>query len=494
MKRTSLTLLLAILLSMVGIDAWADGYCGYNVTWTLSGGTLTISGTGEMFDYNNKNISPPWNSSKGSITTIVINEGVTSIGICAFRYCSGLTSVTIGNSVTSIGEAAFSFCSSLTSVTIPNSVTSIGDGAFSYCSALASVSIGNNVTSMGKYVFTNCSNITELNLDCPTIENWFNDSKSQIKTVTLGNGVTSVGGNTFSGCSSLTSITIPNSVTSIGESAFDGTAWLNNQPDGVVYVGKNVYVYKGDMPNNTSIVIEEGTFSITSGAFRYCSGLTSITIPNSVTSIGDKAFLFCSGLTSITIPNSVTSIGDKAFWSCSGLTSVTISNSVTSIGNSVFFGCSGLTSIIIPNSVTSIGNSAFFDCGLSSIIIGSNVASIGYDAFSSWSGWLNFYSYAKSVPKAVGAFFTGSSYYDATLHVPAESIEFYRMNKPWNNFKKIVALTDDDPKPTGLTNINNDIEKGERYYSLDGKRMIQPQRGLNIIRKSDGTTSKVVVK
>ena len=70
----------------------------------------------------------------------------------------------------------------------------------------------------------------------------------------------------------------------------------------------------------------------------------------------------------------------------------------------------------------------------------------------------------------------------------------YNAAEGWNKFINIVALTDDDPKPTGITNINNDIEKGEHYYSLDGKRMVQPQRGLNIIRKSDGTTSKVVVK
>ena len=105
--------------------------------------------------------------------------------------------------------------------------------------------------------------------------------------------VTSIGYQAFYSCSSLTSITIPNSVTSIGGYAFDGTAWYNNQPDGLVYAGKVAYKYKGDMPENTKIILNDGTLGIANGAFGFCSSLTSITIPNSVTSIGGGAFSWC---------------------------------------------------------------------------------------------------------------------------------------------------------------------------------------------------------
>ncbi|MBQ8655791.1 MAG: leucine-rich repeat domain-containing protein, partial [Prevotella sp.] len=141
---------------------------------------------------------------------------------------------------------------------------------------------------------------------------------------------------------------IPNSVRSIDYRAFYGTAWYDNQPDGLVYAGKVAYAYKGTMPENTSIDIEEGTKSITALAFAGCNGLKSITIPLGIASIEQGTFMGCRSLTSISIPNSVTSIDNQAFLWCESLTNITIPNNVMTMGNSVFSNCTSLTSIYVP--------------------------------------------------------------------------------------------------------------------------------------------------
>ena len=283
---------------------------------------------------------------------------MTSIGTSAFRGCSKLTSIVVedGNtkyesrngcnaiietatntiiagcintvipeSVTSIGEAAFWGCRDLTSVSIPNSVTSIGLMAFSHCSSLTSIVVedGNPkydsrngcnaiIETATNTLIAGCSStvipesVTSIGINAFT--------GTSLTSITIPNGVTEIGVGAFLQCESLTSVTIPNSVTSIGNAAFSMTPWYDNQPDGLVYAGKVAYRYKGTMPQNTNIILEEGTLGIAGSAFDGCTGLTSITIPSSVTSIGDFAFE-CDNLISVRvkIPTPL-SIGEGTFW------------------------------------------------------------------------------------------------------------------------------------------------------------------------------------
>ncbi len=240
-----------------------------------------------------------------SLTSVVIPNSVTSIGNQAFLYCGGLTSVEIPNSVTSIGYRAFQNCLGLTSVEIPNSVTSIRVGTFAGCSSLTSVEIPNSVTSIGNEAFWGCSGLTSMEIpnSVTSIGNSAFEYCLGLTSVVIGNGVTSIGDCAFQDCLVLTSVVIGNGATSIGGNAFYGTAWYNNQPDGVVYLDNYLLKYKGTMLSNTSIEIKDGTLLIADDAFEYCRDLTSVVIPNSVTSIGSYAFSDCDNLKSITSLN-----------------------------------------------------------------------------------------------------------------------------------------------------------------------------------------------
>ena len=225
----------------------------------------------------------------------------------------------------------------------------------------------------------------------------------------------------------MTSITIPNNVTSIGENAFTGTAWFESQPEGVVYAGAFLYTYKGMMPANTSIDIKEGTILICDVAFRNCSGLVSITIPNSVTIIGEKAFSGCNNLSSIIIPNSTTHIGEYAFELCQGLTSFVISKTVRTIEQYAFYYCTNLHDV---------------------------------------------YCYTEEIPNIGDRIFYYTDIGNATLHVPATSIEAYRNARQWNSFGNIVALTDSDPLGKqdiviGDANGDNEVNITDITYIID---------------------------
>ena len=382
------------------------------------------------------------------LTSITIPNSVTSIGYGAFSGCSGLTSVTIPNSVTSISEYTFSGCSGLTSVTLPNSVTSIDHGVFSGCSGLTTVIIPNSVTSIGGFAFFNCSSLTSITIpnSVTSIDSQAFNGCSGLTSITIPNSVTTIGEYAFSGCSGLTSITIPDSVTSIGHDAFNGTGWYNRQPDGLIYVGKVAYKYKGEMPANTHITIKDGTSEIVSTAFRNCSGLISVTIPNSVTSIGSSVFSGCSGLASITIPNGVTSIGFGAFSGCSGLTSVTIPNSVTSIGVEAFYGCSGLASITIPNGLTSIGDRAFVNCkGLTTIV--SEI-----EKPFEINSWI----------------FSDDTYNVAELIVPYGTRAAYQATEGWNKFTMITEAPDKDAVAFTIDGIAFEGSKSEKIVVVKG--------------------------
>ena len=403
-----------------------------NLTWTLTAdGTLTISGTGAMKDYNAaENLSPAYMNS--DVKKVVIEDGVTSIGELAFFKCSSLTNITIPDSVTCIEYAAFHGCSSLSSITIPNSVTSIGIYAFVICSSLTSITIPDGVTSIGYGAFSECSSLKTISLSCKSSlkKSDFGDQANLVsytnqhlltKTAAKAATCTESGNKEYWTCKHcgkyfLSDDTNPATATAVelSETVIPALNHKNAITRGAFEPTETEPGYSGDRycpdcdtvfekgytywneGNLTWKLDADGTLTISgTGAMKNYdyndnpspvynnSNVKKVVIEDGVTSIGNSAFNECISLTSITIPDSVTSIGTYAFSGCRSLTSITIPDSVTSIGAYAFQSCSNLTSITIPDSVTSIGASAFNSCsGLTSITIPDSVTSIGNFAFS----------------------------------------------------------------------------------------------------------------
>lgn len=233
-------------------EATIIGKCGDNLQWSLSSdGVLTIDGTGKMFDYNSVppyNISPWYHNT--NITTLIVKEGVTSIGDYAFLGCYKISNISFPNSLTSIGYSAFDPCSGLTEITLPENLIYLG--GYSLTSGnFSSISIPIGITSIEKYTFANCK---------------------KLKSVSLPDTLTSIGEGTFNQCTSLDSFNIPKNVVDIGRYVFWNCTSLKH------------------------IEIPSGIPQINEGTFDNCSSLKSISIPSSVVSIGESAFYGCNSL------------------------------------------------------------------------------------------------------------------------------------------------------------------------------------------------------
>ena len=444
----------------------------YNIT-SETNKTVEVTYKGESYstiiEYSGDIVVPENVSYNDTLYSVV------SIGNHAFYNCGDMTSIAIPNSVTSIGKSAFYKCSSLVSITIPNLVTSIGESAFRHCSGLTSIEFNaENCAAVSNYVFDGCKALSSVIFGdkVKNIPNYVFYGCSSLTNVTISNSVTSIGQCAFMGCGGLTSVSIPNSVTSIGGSAFSGCSSLTN------------------------VTIPNSVASIGGSAFMECSGLTSIVIPNSVTSIGVRAFEDCTSLVSVEYnAENCTTMGSltyHVFEGCTALSSVVIGDKVKNIPDYAFYKCSGLTSVTIGNSVESIGVYAFYDCsGLTSLVFPSTVASIGKYAFRGCTGLTSITSKNTTPPVCDMAAFKNVDV-NIPLIVPQESVSRYKATYIWMNFLNIQGQDMSGVEDTFTD--NGEVLMEVARYDANGRSISAPVKGVNIVRYSNGTVKKVLVK
>ena len=303
-RLLSLLLTLCMVIVLLPVSVFAEetvitGTCGDDLTWSLdqTTGVLTISGTGNMQNVDSF-IFAPWDAYRDLIRSVVIEEGVESIGKCMIGPLVNLESVSLPNSVRFIYEEAFYGCSKLASITLPENIESVFRGAF-----------------------RNCTGLKEINIPKST---YFD-------------------GYIFEGCTSLESIVIPAGV-------------VNPNTGATLQLGQMMFK---DCTALKTVTIEQGVSELAQAMFSGCTALSEITIPGSVKDITPWLFVNCTALTNVQIEKGVETIGVEAFSGCTSLTSITLPSSIKRIGESVFLSCENLKKVVFRGNAPEISRVAF---------------------------------------------------------------------------------------------------------------------------------------
>ncbi len=501
MKHTAQKLLATLLctvllLSLLPLGAFAaelTGSCGENLTWTLdeSTGTLTISGTGPMADYDSR--ATPWFDYYDQIQAIIVEEGVTTLGSNAFSYTdyyTDIAKVQLPSTLVSIGEDAFFFSRILAfevdsnnpvystndhgvlfnkdqttllvypsiregSYVIPDTVTEIADRAFEYSTKLDVVTIPEGITDLGNSVFYCCTGLREVHFPS-TLE-------------TIGTEV-------FAWCQKLSRITLPTGLKHIGEAAFEHCIKLEqlHMPDTVETVGSFAFF---DCDSLQEVTLSKNLKEIPVAMFVSCPSLTTIDLPEGITSIGASAFSDCTSLKELTVPQNVVQIGEYAFRNCPELVSITLPGAVAKWGVDMFIGSTSLKHVVYTGSEANAPDWQKY-CILPS-------AHIHYDAKGTEAHWVtkgdNTYFYCELCEKAVigtvpSTPFTdvsaGMYYYEPVVWAVEEGITTgtsattFSPDKDCTRGQIVTFLwrAYGSPEPTNTTHSFTDIEANAYYY------------------------------
>lgn len=420
MKKRLLSILLVLLtaLTLLPLGALADdnNKCGENLTWKFADGILTISGTGEMYDYSEDYLAP-WNEHCLEITNVTISDGVTSIGSSAFCYCS-VKSITLPFGLKHIGASAFFYCPNIQQINIPDSVEYIDPYAFSCCKGLHTVQLPASLTLISEELFAECDNLRNLSIPDAVTEIGANAFLrcTEFSLTGLPDGIKSIGAAAFEDCGRIEELVLPETLEHIGEAAFNGTAIdkasFAGTPERWTAIGGNACCIAQDKIDflehtcdfggswqydtqkhwkqcSCNKTQNEGAHTGTGKTCDVCGAVLSAALDSG--SIGDGLSWSLSRSGALTISGSgkmpdFSSVANAAPWDKQKdkIQSVVIESGVQSISGGAFSGCTALEKVGISDTVAQIDLNAFDGC---TALAEFEVAE-GNKAFSSDGGML----------------------------------------------------------------------------------------------------------
>ena len=432
---------------------------------------------------------------------IEFDAPITKIPTNAFRRKKLTGNLVIPNSIKTIEKSAFYGCTGLSgNLTIPNSVTTIGKSAFVNCSGFTgNLTIPNSVTTIEELAFRGCTGFKG--------------------DLTIPNSVTTIGESVFLGCTGLSgNLTIPNSVTTIGENAFS-----------------NCIGFTGNLtiPNSVTTI---GNF-----AFSYCTGFTGdLSLPKSLEVVGSRSFEFCNKIQTIkfqSLPEGISGYLGVRTKTVSLSDDSYISDMASGTVNAISYTrqmSSNWGTLVLPYSLTLTGNEPYrlysidnmtgeelvlkqlngevaagTPCVVkrngseSELTFGANNAELNMAINDQPMDGMNFSGTYWTKDVNNGYIIAKDCFWNVEKLKGVGSVNGVKVRpfRAWldgTSAKAPARLSmriDDNTTGINATEVLDALNDAEaEYYDLSGKRLDEPQRGVNIVRMKSGKTKKIIIK